>query len=106
MTVWYDSDAGAVVMQHDARALRSIIGEECACDEPTAPTTPAIVLDPFGGTGTVAGVARMLGRFGISNDLSADYNRLATWRIFESGHFTKTEQRTWADRQTTMGGTS
>ncbi len=61
-----------------------------------------IVLDPFGGTGTVAGVARTLGRYGISNDLSADYNRLAIWRIWESGHFTKTEQRSWADRQQTM----
>lgn len=84
------------------RSSTTIVGEECACDEPTAPTTPAVILDPFGGTGTVAGVARTLGRFGISNDLSADYNRLATWRIFESGHFTKTEQRTWAERQRSM----
>jgi len=57
------------------------------------------VLDPMGGTGTVAGVAKTLGRYGISNDLSASYNRLATWRIRYSGHFTKTEQRSWADRQ-------
>ncbi len=61
-----------------------------------------IVLDPFGGTGTVAGVARTLGRFGISNDLSESYNRLAVWRITQSGHFTKSEQRTWADRQGSM----
>jgi len=60
------------------------------------------VLDPFGGTGTTAGVARMLGRKGISVDLSADYCRLAEWRIFESGHFSKTEQRSWADKQTTL----
>ncbi len=66
------------------------------------PTTPAIVLDPFGGTGTVAGVAKTLGRYGISNDLSESYNRLAIWRITQSGHFTKTEQRSWADRQGTM----
>ncbi len=64
-----------------------------------APTTPAVILDPFGGTGTVAGVAKTLGRFGISNDLSESYNRLAIWRITQSGHFTKTEQRAWADRQ-------
>ncbi len=57
------------------------------------------VLDPMGGTGTVAGVARTLGRYGISNDLSESYNRLAVWRITQSGHFTKTEQRSWADRQ-------
>ncbi|WP_162834259.1 DNA-methyltransferase [Amycolatopsis circi] len=38
------------------------------------------VLDPFGGTGTTALVAAMLGRRGLSVDLSADYCRLATWR--------------------------
>lgn len=42
-----------------------------------------VVLDPFGGTGTTALVATMLGRRGISVDLSADYCRLATWRAFE-----------------------
>ena len=39
-----------------------------------------VVLDPFGGTGTTALVATMLGRRGISVDLSADYCRLAAWR--------------------------
>lgn len=39
-----------------------------------------VVLDPFGGTGTTALVASMLGRRGISVDLSADYGRLAQWR--------------------------
>lgn len=39
-----------------------------------------VVLDPFGGTGTTALVATMLGRTGISVDLSADYGRLAAWR--------------------------
>lgn len=71
----------------------------CACPTPDVPTTPSLVVDPFGGTGTVAGVARTLGRYGISNDLSASYNRLAIWRITQSGHFQKTEQRSWADRQ-------
>ncbi len=83
------------------RANRSdrITGYSCACPTPDAPPTPAVILDPFGGTGTVAGVAKTLGRYGISNDLSESYNRLATWRITQSGHFTKTEQRAWADRQ-------
>ena len=54
--------------------------EACACPEPTAPTTPGVVLDPFGGTGTTALVAEALGRHGISNDMSADYCRLARWR--------------------------
>ena len=41
---------------------------------------PAVVLDPFGGTGTTALVASVLGRTGISNDMSADYTRIAQWR--------------------------
>jgi DNA modification methylase len=42
---------------------------------------PSVILDPFGGTGTVALVASALGRIGISIDRSADYSRLARWRI-------------------------
>jgi DNA modification methylase len=38
------------------------------------------VLDPFGGTGTTALVADVLGRHGVSVDMSADYCRLAAWR--------------------------
>ena len=63
-----------------AERERTITGEACACPEPTAPTRPAVVLDPFGGTGTTALVAKVLGRHGISVDMSADYCRLATWR--------------------------
>jgi DNA modification methylase len=59
---------------------RVITGEACACPEPTAPTRPAVVLDPFGGTGTTALVASALGRTGISVDMSADYCRIAEWR--------------------------
>lgn len=42
-----------------------------------APTRPAVVLDPFGGTGTTAHVAAALGRTGVTVDASADYCRLA-----------------------------
>jgi DNA modification methylase len=38
------------------------------------------VLDPFGGTGTTALVADVLGRHGISVDMSSDYLRIARWR--------------------------
>jgi hypothetical protein len=76
-----------------------ITGYVCACSAPDAPTRPSVVLDPFGGTGTVAGVARKLGRIGISLDLSMDYTKLAKWRVYESGAFSKSEQRTWRDRQ-------
>lgn len=66
------------------------------------PSRPAVVLDPFGGTGTTAMVARALGRLGISVDLSADYCRLASWRIFESGHAAKAIARTNGERQGTL----
>jgi DNA modification methylase len=45
-----------------------------------------VVLDPFGGTGTTAAVAKALGRMGISIDLSADYLRIADWRCNGDGH--------------------
>jgi site-specific DNA-methyltransferase (cytosine-N4-specific) len=61
-----------------------------------------VVLDPFGGTGTVAMVARALGRMGLNGDLSGDYCRLARWRIYESGHAAKSEDRTWRDAQGAM----
>ena len=57
-----------------------ITGYACACPDTSAPTTPGVVLDPFGGTGTTALVADVLGRDGITVDLSADYCRLSQWR--------------------------
>ena len=69
------------------------LGEACACPEPTAPTRPAVVLDPFGGTGTTALVAKALGRHGISNDMSADYCRLAGWRTTDPKQLAKAARR-------------
>ena len=57
-----------------------------------APTTPAVVLDPFGGTGTTALVAKALGRHGISVDMSADYCRLAKWRTTDEGEMARAMQ--------------
>lgn len=72
-------------------------------DQWDAPETrPTIVLDPFGGTGTVAMVAKTLDRIGISVDLSHDYCELARWRIHESGHGAKSMRRTWSERQESM----
>ena len=70
----------------------AITGEACACPEPTAPTRPAVVLDPFGGTGTSALVASVLGRHGISVDMSADYCRLAEWRTTDPDQIARAMQ--------------
>ncbi len=70
-------------------ASRVIVGEACACPEPTAPTRPAVVLDPFGGTGTTGLVARALGRRAHLVDLSADYCRLARWRVTDPGELAR-----------------
>lgn len=43
------------------------------------------VLDPFGGTGTTALVADVLGRRGVTVDRSADYCRIAAWRTTDRG---------------------
>ena len=84
---------------------RVITGEACGCPDTSAPTTPAIVLDPFGGTGTTAMVAKALGRYGISLDLSADYLKLARWRVFDSGHADKAIARTNTEAQLDIFGT-
>ncbi len=77
--------ATATGHRNNYQTLRTITGYACGCPDASAPTRPAVVLDVFGGTGTTAAVARALGRLGVSVDLSADYCRLARWRIFESG---------------------
>lgn len=64
---------------------RRIAGYACACPDTSAPTRAAVVLDPFGGTGTTALVADTLGRAGITIDRSADYCRLAAWRTADPG---------------------
>ena len=72
---------GHNMMKHET----VVSGTACACPTPDDPTRPAVVLDPFGGTGTTAIVASALGRHGISVDLSADYHRIARWRDQDGG---------------------
>lgn len=69
------------------RETATITGYACACPDTTAPTTPAVILDPFCGTGTTIAAAHALGRHGIGVDLSADYLRLAEWRINHDKRF-------------------
>ena len=47
------------------------------------------VLDPFGGTGTTAMVAKALGRHGVTVDMSNDYCRLAEWRTNDRDQLAK-----------------
>jgi hypothetical protein len=77
----------------------AIIGYACACTEPTASTRPAVVLDPFGGTGTTAMVAKALGRHGISLDLSHDYCRIADWRTGDPDQIRKVQSKTYGIRR-------
>jgi hypothetical protein len=58
--------------------------DTCGCPDTTAPTRPSVVLDPFGGTGTTALAASVLGRRAITVDASHDYCRLASWRVHDS----------------------
>jgi DNA modification methylase len=70
---------------------RAITGYACKCPEPTAPTTPAVILDPFGGTGTTALVAKALGACGVSVDMSSDYTRLAEWRTTDPDQLSRVQ---------------
>jgi hypothetical protein len=70
--------SGAELRRHTEPA--AVTGYACACPDASAPARPAVVLDPFGGSGTTALTAAMLGRTGITVDRSADYCRLAAWR--------------------------
>ncbi len=81
-----------------------ITGYTCACPEPTAPTTPGVVLDPFGGTGTTAMVAKALGRHGISVDMSADYCRLAEWRTNDPKQLAKAARKPFTPSQEPIDG--
>lgn len=56
------------------------------------PSRPAVVLDPFGGTGTTALVASAYGRTGVTVDYSHSYSRFARWRTSDTGERAKAMQ--------------
>jgi len=64
------------------------------------------VLDPFGGTGTTALVAKALGRHGISVDMSADYCRLAEWRTNDPKQLAKAAGKAFAASEAPIEGQS
>jgi DNA modification methylase len=83
---------------------RTITGYACACPDTSAPTTPGVVLDPFGGTGTTALVAKALGRHGITVDMSADYCRLATWRTNDPAQLAKAARKPFTPSNKPLDG--
>lgn len=66
------------------------------------PGHPALVLDPFGGTGTVTHVARALGRHAITIDLSEAYCHLATDTTLARQRAGKVLGRVHQERQGTL----
>ena len=67
-----------------ASFFATITGYACACPDTTAPTRPAVVLDPFAGTGTTPAVAHILGRHGIGIEIDPDYFEIACRRVEEA----------------------
>ena len=67
-------------LQVDGDYQTQTLGWQPTCDHSSAPV-PAIVLDPFVGSGTTVAVAQSLGRCGIGLDLNAEYLDIAVKRI-------------------------
>lgn len=84
---------------HDERTVRAALGYACACPDDSAPTTPAVVLDPFVGTGTTVMTAEALGRTGIGLDLSAAFLRIAEWRTAHPDQRSRVRERSNRDAQ-------
>jgi len=62
-------------------SMRSEIGWAPTCTCGTGETVPCTVLDPFGGSGTVAKVARDLGRSSILIEINPEYVQIAKKRL-------------------------
>ena len=73
---------GVRTYQKAWNALRTTAGWQPTCEHDTEPV-PCTVLDPFGGSGTVALVADRLGRDAILIELNPEYAEMAERRIHE-----------------------
>ena len=69
----YNNGNGATTL-HKVREVKTVEWRP-TCAHADASPTPAIVLDPFCGSGTTLLVARQLGRIGLGFDLSETYLR-------------------------------
>lgn len=82
-------DASETTLRNDAAKHSGRIGEtpvhmvgwqpSCTCGREE--TVPCVVLDPFGGSGTVAKVARDLGRSSILIEINPEYVQIAKKRL-------------------------
>jgi DNA modification methylase len=72
---WRRSTAPVIYLDGQPQARPFV---PCSCG---APTRPGLVLDPFGGSGTVAEVAESLGRDWLLIELNPDYADLARTRL-------------------------
>lgn len=74
----YESQIGGGEDGHDVRhgvySTRTTVGWEASCDH-TADVVPALVLDPFAGSGTTGLVAQRLSRRALLVDLNGEYVR-------------------------------
>jgi DNA modification methylase len=77
---------------HKLVRTHGITGYACACPDTSAPTRPAVVLDPFGGTGCTAMVAAANDRIGVTVDYSHTYSRFARWRTGDASERAKAMQ--------------
>ena len=71
---------GARIRGGEYKDQRATMGWRPTCDH-DADIEPALVLDPFVGSGTAVAVAQSLGRRGVGLDLSPEYLEIAAKRI-------------------------
>lgn len=77
-----DPDVFEIAQRQMRRARTAGWRPTCECG---APTVPAVVLDPFAGTGTTVAVARRLGRAGVAIELQRNFLELITARLSDEG---------------------
>ena len=76
---WIHHGEGKSTLRATQFTQRKTVGwTDCGCD---AGWTPGIVLDPFGGSGTVGQVARKLGRRFILIEINPEYIEIAEQRV-------------------------
>ncbi|MDD2445110.1 MAG: site-specific DNA-methyltransferase [Candidatus Nanoarchaeia archaeon] len=77
-------ESATTTLRATARNAKTVCWQpSCTCD--VAETVPCVVLDPFGGSGTVAKVARDLGRSSVMIELNPEYVGIMKKRLRVGG---------------------